>query len=138
MSLSLPPKVVEFLELPGFSNRGRVARLRETSRLAFRVAMRDEKGFDVDIAQTPCRSHPHLRGARMAGGCDGDLTLNAVLVHSAKETGKRARQSWLLWHSFDWPLVGDATIFHFIAVQFQIGAVRAGGGAHTNEDVSGA
>jgi hypothetical protein len=24
----------------------------------------------------------------------------------------------------DWPLVGDATIFHFIAVQFQMGAVR--------------
>jgi hypothetical protein len=30
---------------------------------------------------------------------------------------------WLLWHSLDWPLVGDATIFHFIAVQFQMGAV---------------
>jgi len=30
---------------------------------------------------------------------------------------------WLLWRSLDWPLVGDATIFHFIAVQFQMGAV---------------
>jgi len=30
---------------------------------------------------------------------------------------------WLLWHSLDWPLVGDATIFHFIVVQFQMGAV---------------
>jgi hypothetical protein len=30
---------------------------------------------------------------------------------------------WLLWRSFDWPLVGDATIFHFIAGQFQMGAV---------------
>jgi hypothetical protein len=30
---------------------------------------------------------------------------------------------WLLWHSLDWPLVGDATIFHFIAGQFQMGAV---------------
>jgi hypothetical protein len=30
---------------------------------------------------------------------------------------------WLLWHSLDWPLAGDATIFHFIAGQFQMGAV---------------
>ena len=30
---------------------------------------------------------------------------------------------WLLWRSLDWPLVGDATIFHFIASQFQMGAV---------------
>jgi hypothetical protein len=30
---------------------------------------------------------------------------------------------WLLWHSLDWPLVIDATIFHFIAVQLQMGAV---------------
>jgi hypothetical protein len=31
--------------------------------------------------------------------------------------------AWLLWRSLDWPLVGDATIFHFIAGQFQMGAV---------------
>ena len=30
---------------------------------------------------------------------------------------------WLLWRSLDWPLVGDATVFHFIASQFQMGAV---------------
>ena len=30
---------------------------------------------------------------------------------------------WLLWRSLDWPLVGDATIFHFIAGQFQMGAI---------------
>jgi hypothetical protein len=30
---------------------------------------------------------------------------------------------WLLWRSLDWSLVGDATIFHFIAGQFQMGAV---------------
>jgi hypothetical protein len=30
---------------------------------------------------------------------------------------------WLLWRSLDWPLVGDATIFHFIAGQFHMGAV---------------
>src|SRR5262245_29379807 len=30
---------------------------------------------------------------------------------------------WLLWHSLNWPLVGDGTIFHFIAGQFQMGAV---------------
>jgi hypothetical protein len=30
---------------------------------------------------------------------------------------------WLLWRSLDWPLVGDATIFHFIAGQVQMGAV---------------
>ena len=29
----------------------------------------------------------------------------------------------LLWRSLDWPLVGDATIFHFIAAQMQNGAV---------------
>jgi hypothetical protein len=31
---------------------------------------------------------------------------------------------WLLWRSLDWPLVGDATIFHFIAGQFQMGAIQ--------------
>ena len=30
---------------------------------------------------------------------------------------------WLLWRSLDWPLVGDATIFHFIAGQMNMGAV---------------
>jgi hypothetical protein len=30
---------------------------------------------------------------------------------------------WLLWRSLDWPLVGDATIFHFIAGQMIMGAV---------------
>jgi hypothetical protein len=30
---------------------------------------------------------------------------------------------WLLWRSLDWPLVGDATIFHFIAGQFQMDAI---------------
>ena len=30
---------------------------------------------------------------------------------------------WLLWRSRNWPLVGDATIFHFIAGQMQMGAV---------------
>jgi hypothetical protein len=30
---------------------------------------------------------------------------------------------WLLWRSLDWPLVGDATIFHFIAGQMAMGAV---------------
>jgi hypothetical protein len=29
----------------------------------------------------------------------------------------------LLWRSLDWPLVGDATIFHFIAGQMKLGAV---------------
>ena len=31
--------------------------------------------------------------------------------------------AWMLWRSRDWPLVGDATIFHFIAAQMQMGAV---------------
>ena len=30
---------------------------------------------------------------------------------------------WLLWRSLHWPLVGDATIFHFVANQFLTGAV---------------
>jgi hypothetical protein len=30
---------------------------------------------------------------------------------------------WLLWRSLDWPLVGDATIFHFIVGQMKMGAV---------------
>jgi len=30
---------------------------------------------------------------------------------------------WLIWRSLDWPLVGDATIFHFIANQMAMGAV---------------
>lgn len=30
---------------------------------------------------------------------------------------------FLIWRSLDWPLVGDATIFHFIARQMQMGAV---------------
>src|SRR5262249_46279141 len=31
--------------------------------------------------------------------------------------------AWLLWRSLDWPLVGDAAIFHFIAGQMTMGAV---------------
>jgi hypothetical protein len=31
--------------------------------------------------------------------------------------------AWLLWRSRDWPLVGDATILHFIAAQLKMGAV---------------
>ena len=31
--------------------------------------------------------------------------------------------AWLLWRSRDWPLVGDATVFHFIAGQMRMGAV---------------
>ena len=30
---------------------------------------------------------------------------------------------WLLWHSLNWSLVGDSTIFHFIAIQMQMGAL---------------
>lgn len=30
---------------------------------------------------------------------------------------------WLLWRSLNWPLVGDATIFHFIVNQMAMGAV---------------
>ena len=30
---------------------------------------------------------------------------------------------WLLWDSRGWPLIGDATIFHFIASQIKMGAV---------------
>jgi hypothetical protein len=31
--------------------------------------------------------------------------------------------TWLFWRSRDWPLVGDATILHFIAAQIKMGAV---------------
>jgi len=34
-----------------------------------------------------------------------------------------ALTGWLIWRSLDWPLVGDATIFHFIANQMAMGAV---------------
>lgn len=34
-----------------------------------------------------------------------------------------ASAGWLLWRSLDWPLVGDATVFHFIASQMRMGAV---------------
>jgi hypothetical protein len=30
---------------------------------------------------------------------------------------------WLIWRSRDWPLVGDATILHFVAAQLKMGAV---------------
>ncbi len=30
---------------------------------------------------------------------------------------------WLLWRSLSWPLIGDATIFHFISAQMAMGAV---------------
>ena len=29
----------------------------------------------------------------------------------------------LLWRSLDWPLIGDAAIFHFIAEQMRMGAI---------------
>src|SRR5262249_47790134 len=34
-----------------------------------------------------------------------------------------AAVSLLLWRSLDWPLIGDATIFHFIADQMRMGAI---------------
>src|SRR4029077_16734821 len=34
-----------------------------------------------------------------------------------------AMAGWLLWRSLDWPLVGDATIFHFISNQILMGAI---------------
>jgi hypothetical protein len=29
--------------------------------------------------------------------------------------------AWLLWRSLEWPMVGDATLFHFIVIQMQMG-----------------
>jgi hypothetical protein len=61
---------------------------------------------------------------------DGDPTVG--WTHALLSTAKLATlfnlplaiaAIWLLWRSLDWPLVGDATIFHFIAGQVQMGAV---------------
>ena len=62
------------------------------------------------------------------GGLDGNLLSAARLLSTAKLTTLfnlpfAIAAAWLLWRSLDWPLVGDATIFHFIAGQFQMGAV---------------
>ena len=63
------------------------------------------------------------------GGLGGDPTVG---WHALLSTARLATlfnlplaiaAGWLLWRSLDWPLVGDATIFHFIAGQFQMGAV---------------
>jgi hypothetical protein len=67
-----------------------------------------------------------LRGRRLRRGSTVSWT------HSLLSTAKLVTlfnlplvvaASWLLWRSLDWPLAGDATIFHFIALQFKLGAV---------------
>jgi hypothetical protein len=67
-----------------------------------------------------------LRGRRLRRGAT--VGWNQALSSTARLTALfnlplAIAAAWLLWHSLDWPLVGDATIFHFIAVQFQMGAV---------------
>jgi hypothetical protein len=64
------------------------------------------------------------------GGSDGPLPVGwtRALLSSARlailfNLPLAIAAGWLLWRSLDWPLVGDATIFHFIAGQFQMGAV---------------
>ncbi len=62
------------------------------------------------------------------GGLEGNLLSAARLLSTAKLTTLfnlpfAIAAGWLLWRSLDWPLVSDATIFHFIVVQFQMGAV---------------
>ena len=50
------------------------------------------------------------------------LSSNAGLI-AAFNLALAAVTGWLLWRSRDWPLIGDATILHFIAEQMRMGAV---------------
>jgi hypothetical protein len=49
-------------------------------------------------------------------------TFNARLI-AVFDAALAAVAGLLIWRSLSWPLVGDATIFHFIAGQMQMGAV---------------
>ena len=57
---------------------------------------------------------------RVAGA--GATLSNARLIASF-DAALAAVAGLLIWRSLTWPLVGDATIFHFIAGQMQMGAV---------------
>ena len=50
------------------------------------------------------------------------LSTNVRLV-SAFNLPLAVFAGWLLWRSLEWPLVGDATVLHFIAGQMKMGAV---------------
>jgi hypothetical protein len=50
------------------------------------------------------------------------VTLNARLV-ALFDLPLAAIAGWLLWRSLGWPLVGDATIFHFIGNQVLLGEI---------------
>jgi hypothetical protein len=56
------------------------------------------------------------------GRVSGATISNARLI-AAFDAALAAVVGVLVWRSLNWPLVGDATIFHFIAGQMQMGAV---------------
>lgn len=65
--------------------------------------------------------HPSSAGLRTVGWVF-DLLSNSRLV-TVFNLPLAVVTGWLLWRSLGWPLVGDATIFHFIAGQMKMGAV---------------
>src|SRR2546430_3242128 len=67
-----------------------------------------------------------LRGRRLRRGSTVGWThalLSTARLATLFDLPLAIAAGWLLWRSLDWPLVGDATIFHFIAGQVQMGAV---------------
>ena len=63
-----------------------------------------------------------MRPARTGDSLGSALSPKARLV-TLVNVPLGAAVSLLLWRSLDWPLIGDATIFHFIADQMRMGAI---------------
>ena len=52
-----------------------------------------------------------------------DTTVHNARLIAVFDAALAAVAALLVWRSLTWPLIGDATIFHFIAGQMQMGAV---------------
>jgi hypothetical protein len=65
--------------------------------------------------------YDHPTPSRAVGGISGLLSNSRLLA--AFNLPLAVVAGWLLWRSLDWPLIGDGTLFHFIASQIKLGAV---------------
>jgi hypothetical protein len=66
---------------------------------------------------------PPTDGARDTAVVTPGIAWSASRLIAIANWPLAAVTAWLLWRSLDWPLTGDAAIFHFMAGQFLIGLV---------------
>ena len=63
------------------------------------------------------------RPADVIGNAGSDATISNARLIAVFDAALAAVAGLLIWRSLSWPLIGDATIFHFIAGQMRMGAV---------------